>query len=334
MRDLYPEIEPDDRGWLDVGDDHCVYWETCGRPQGRAVLVLHGGPGSGCTPAMRRFFDPNTYRIVLFDQRGCGRSTPSASEPVADLATNTTDHLLGDIERIRLLLGIDRWMIFGVSWGVTLGLGYAERHPSRVTEMVLVGVTMTRRSEIEWLYRGVAPLFPEAWAKFRDGVPEADHEGRLLEAYARRLHDPDPAVCEKAARDFHEWEAALLSADPNAPPPARWSDPEFRLARARIVTHYFLHAAWLDEGALLEGADALREIPGIMIHGRFDVAAPLVTAWELDRVWPAGQLVVVERAGHSALDSGMTEAAVAATDRFARRWSRSRPRSSIPPARR
>ncbi len=315
---FYPEIEPYDHGMLDVGDGNRIYWEICGNPEGKPAVVLHGGPGSGCSTGIRRLFDPDGYRVVLFDQRGCGRSTPHASDLRTDLSVNTTGHLLGDIDHLRQHLGIDRWLIFGGSWGSTLGLAYAERNPQRVTEIVLVGVTMTRRSEIDWLYRGVAPLFPEQWARFQGGVPELERDGDLVEAYYRLLNSPDPAVRARAAKGWHDWEAALLSVDPYAKPPPEWSQPEFRMARARIVTHYFRHSAWLEDGILLREAGALARIPGVMVQGRLDLAGPLVTAWELAQAWPDGELVIVRGAGHSSADPGMSEAAIAATDRFAR----------------
>jgi proline iminopeptidase len=210
-------------------------------------------------------------------------------------------------------------MVFGVSWGSTLGLAYAEHHPERVTAIVLVGVTMTRQREIDWLYSGVAPLFPEQWQRFRAGVPESERDGSLVEAYARLLDDPDSAVRQKAADDWNDWEMALNSIDPNAKPSPRSLDPAFRLARARIITHYFRHRAWLEDGVLLREAGRLADIPGVMIQGRLDLGGPLVTAWELAQAWPAGRLVVVENAGHSASDPGMTEALIAATDGFAKR---------------
>jgi proline iminopeptidase len=319
MPALYPEHAPYDHGRLDVGDGNLVYWEECGNPDGKPAIVLHGGPGSGCSPAFRSYFDPASYRAVLFDQRGCGRSTPHASDPSTDLSVNTTDHLLEDIERLRRHLDIDRWLVLGFSWGSTLGLAYAETHPDRVSELILVGVTTTRRSEIEWLYHGVAPLFPEQWARFRAGVPAAEREGDLVEAYHRLLEDPDPAVRATAAKDWSDWEFALMSIDPDGTPGPRWSQPDFQLARARIVTHYFRHNAWLEDGILLRHAGALSGIPGVMVHGRLDLGGPLVTAWELDRAWPDGELVVVSGAGHASTDPGMGEAVVAATDRFAGR---------------
>jgi proline iminopeptidase len=303
---------------LDVGDGNLIYWEVCGRPDGKPAIVLHGGPGSGCSEGMRRYFDPDVYRIVLFDQRGCGRSRPHAAESHADLSANTTEHLLGDMERLRRRLNIERWLLFAGSWGCTLGLAYAERYPHRVTEIVLGGVTMTRRSEIDWLYRGVAPLFPEQWARFQAGAPPGVCDGDLVEAYHRLLQDPDPAVHMKAARDWCEWEAALLSVDPRAKPDPRRSQPAFQLAFARIVTHYFRHNAWLEDGILLREAAVLAGIPGVMVQGRLDLGAPLVTAWELARAWPDGELVIVDNAGHATSEPGIGEALIAATDRFAR----------------
>ncbi|MCL4861665.1 MAG: prolyl aminopeptidase [Caldilineaceae bacterium] len=317
MSDLYPEIEPYDQGMLAVGDGNLIYWETCGNPHGKPALVLHGGPGSGCSTGMRRYFDPRAYRVILFDQRGCGRSTPHASDPRTDLAANTTKHLLADIERLREHLGIDRWLVFGGSWGSTLGLAYAEQNPQRVSEIILVGVTTTRRAEIDWLYRGVAPLFPAQWARFRAGAPAGERDGDLVTAYYRLLHDPNAAVREQAARDWCTWESALESIDPDAKPDPRRLQPTFQMTFARIVTHYFYHNAWLEDGVLLREAGALVGIPGVMVQGRLDLAAPLVTAWELAQAWPDGELVLVNSGGHSPRDPGMSEAIIAATDRFA-----------------
>ncbi|MBZ0289656.1 MAG: prolyl aminopeptidase [Anaerolineae bacterium] len=281
MNALYPEIEPLDQDLLDVGDGNLMYWEVCGNPDGKTVVVLHGGPGSGCTSDMRRFFDPAAYRIVLFDQRNCGRSQPHASDPKVDLATNTTAHLLADMERLREHLHIGQWMLYGGSWGSTLALAYAEKFPERVTEIVIAGVTTTRQSEIDWLYRDIAPLYPEQWEHFRNGVPGDERDGDLVAAYNRLLHDPDPDVRTKAAQDWHDWEIGLMSLDPDAKPSGRWLDPAWRMARARICTHYFQHRAWLKHGVLLREAGSLAGIPGVLIHGRLDLGSPLVTAWEL-----------------------------------------------------
>jgi proline iminopeptidase len=319
MTVLYPAIEPYDHGMLDVGDGNLVYWEVCGNPNGKPAVVLHGGPGSGCSTGARRSFDPKAYRIILFDQRGCGRSMPHASDLRTDLSVNTTAHLLADLEQLRQYLAIDQWLLFGGSWGSTLGLAYAEGNPQRITEMVLVGVTTTRRAEIDWLYRGVAPLFPAQWARFRAGVPPAERDGDLVAAYHRLLQDPDPTIHMRAAKDWCEWESALVSVDPEAKPDPRRLQPAFQLAFARIVTHYFHHNAWLEEGMLLLQASSLAHIPGILIHGRLDLGSPLVTAWELAQAWPNSELVIVSGAGHSSTDPGMSEAIIAATDRFATR---------------
>ena len=314
---LYPEVEPYDHGMLEVGDGHRISWEVCGNPDGKPAVLLHGGPGSGRSTSARRFFDPTAYKIILFDQRGCGRSTPHASEPDTDLSVNTTAHLLRDMECLRSHLGVERWLIFGHSWGCTLGLAYAERYRERVRALLLVGVAMCRKSEIDWLSRGLATLFPEQWARFREGAPEGSRDGDLVAAYYQLLNDADPAVHTKAAKDWHDWEAATFSVGPGAKPPPAWSDPRFRLARARIVTHYFHHKAWLDEGVLLRQAHTLAGLPGVMVQGRLDLEAPLVTAWELSRVWRDGELLIVENAGHSHADIGVGAAIVAATDRFA-----------------
>ncbi|MBL1068833.1 prolyl aminopeptidase [Streptomyces sp. 7-21] len=317
MSGLYPETEPYATGTLDVGDGHRLYWETCGAPDGKPVVVLHGGPGSGCTSGMRRFFDPAAYRIVLFDQRGCGRSTPHASERAADLSANTTAHLLADLERLREHLGIERWQVFGGSWGCALGLLYAERHPDRVTELVLTGVATGRRAETDLLTRGLGAYFPAAWRRFRDGAPADGRDGDLAAAYARLLADPDPAVHERAARDWCDWEEAI-DVTREGPSP-RFASPRFRLAFARLVTHYWSHGSWLEEGQVLREAPALAGIPGVMVQGSLDPGNLLGTPWELARAWPDGELCLIDEAGHSIGDAGMAEALVAATDRFARR---------------
>jgi proline iminopeptidase len=317
MADLYPPIDPYETGMLDVGDGHCIYWETCGNPLGKPALVLHGGPGSGCTVNARRSFDPKAYRIILFDQRGSGRSQPHASNPGADLSTNTTSHLLVDIERLREHLGIERWMILGGSWGATLALVYAQDHVERVTELVLFSIATTTPAEIEWITRGVGAFFPEAWERFRNEVPEEERNGSLVEAYHRLLMHPDPAIHEKAARDWCDWEMAIVAIHPGHKPHPRYEDPAFRLGFARLVTHYWRHAAWLEDGALLRNVGRLSGIPGILIHGRLDIGGPLVTPWRLHQNWPGSELLVVGEAGHDARDPGMAESIVTATDRFA-----------------
>ncbi|MFJ7355793.1 prolyl aminopeptidase [Phyllobacterium sp. NPDC097923] len=320
MNSLYPEIEPYDHGMLAVGDGNEIHWEACGNPRGIPALVLHGGPGSGSSANARRFFDPERYRIILFDQRGCGRSIPHASDPQTDMSVNTTEHVLRDIECLRTHLDIGHWLLFGMSWGCTLGLAYAEAYPERVLALVLAGVTTTRRSEIDWLYRGIAPLFPEQWAHFRRGagLDSDEPDDDLVAAYYRLLNDADPAIRLQAARDWHAWESASILVDPTAKLSPKWSDDRYILARARIITHYFHHNAWLEDRILLNQASLLKGIPGVMIQGRFDLEAPLVTAWELSKAWPDGMLVIVPNTGHSPTSPGMTDAIIAATDRFAR----------------
>jgi proline iminopeptidase len=303
---------------LDVGDGNLVYWEVCGNPAGKPALVVHGGPGSGCSTGVRRSFDPDRYRIILFDQRGCGRSRPHASDPNADMSRNTTEHLLADMERLRDHLGVDRWLLFGGSWGSTLILAYAERHPDRVSEIVIRAVTTTRRSEIDWLYRGVGRFFPEEWHRFRAGVPEADRDGDLVAAYARLMEDPDPKVRAHAAIAWCAWEDAVISQEPNGKPNA-YSDrsPAALLAFVRICAHYFAHGAWLEEGALLRDARRLAGIPGVLIHGRLDLGGPIETAWSLARAWPDATLHIVDDAGHTGSDA-VRQRVYDALDQFAR----------------
>ncbi|TCP56447.1 proline iminopeptidase [Tamaricihabitans halophyticus] len=310
----YPEIEPYESGLLDVGAGTQVYWETCGNPDGKPVLVVHGGPGSGCSAGQRRFFDPSAYRIVLFDQRGCGRSTPHASDPAVDLTNNNTEALVGDMERLRELLGITRWMLFGGSWGSVLSLVYAERHPERVTEIVLMGLATGRRVETDVLTRGARELFPEAWARFAAGVPEADREGDLADAYARLLADPDPAVQERAAVDWCLWEDAISPAS-LGPNPA-FADPVFRMAFARLVTHYWRHGSWLAEGAVLRDAGKLAGIPGVLVQGSVDLANLVGTPWLLASAWPGSELRLIDDAGHTSSHPAMETALIEATDRF------------------
>ncbi len=317
MSGRYPEIEPYQHGMLDVGDGQSVYWETCGNPAGKPAVVLHGGPGSGCVPGFRRYFDPGAYRVVLFDQRGAGRSLPHASDPAASLDVNTTRHLIADIERLREFLGVGRWLVWGISWGSTLALAYAEQHPQRVSEIVLHSVTMSRPADIDWLCHGVGRFFPEEWARFRAGAAAAGPGGDLVAAYRRLLADPDPAVREQAARDWCAWEDAVVSLEEGWRPQARYADPRFRMAFARIVTHYFHHRAWLEDGALLRGAGRLSGIPGVLVHGRLDLGGPPVTAWELAQAWPDAELHLVG-AGHTG-GTDMDRHLIAATDRFAGR---------------
>jgi proline iminopeptidase len=320
--DTQPPVEPYDHGMLDVGDGNHVYWETCGNPDGKPALFVHGGPGGGCNERQRRRFDPELYRAVLFDQRGCGRSTPHASDPATDMRHNTTEHLIADMERLREHLGIDRWLLYGGSWGSTLMLAYAERYPHRVTEMVIASVTTTRRCETDWLYQGVGRFFPEAWERFRDGVPEADRDGDIFDilgAYARLTADPDRRVREKAALDWMTWEDTVLSLERHGrPSPFRDRPTDAMVAFVRICAHYFANGAWLEEGALLRDAGRLAGIPGVLVHGRLDLSGPMQTAWELSRAWPGAQLFAVDDAGHKGSD-GFNGHIRRALDTFARR---------------
>lgn len=318
LRALYPELEPYDTGFLDVGDGQTMYWEVSGNPRGKPVVFLHGGPGGGTTPAYRRFFDPEAYRIVLFDQRGCGRSTPHVADG-ADLSVNTTAHLIADIEALRTHLDIERWQVFGGSWGSTLALAYAQRYPERVTELVLRGIFLLRRSEIDWYYNGGAGhIFPELWEQFVAPVPESERAGDLVEAYHRLLHSDDPAVATRAAVAWSSWEGATSTLLPKPERVAETSEPRFALAFARIENHYFRHGGFLDEAQLLLDAATLHGIPGVIVQGRYDMVCPATSAWELHRAWPGSTLVVVDDAGHSATEPGITHHLVEATDRFRR----------------
>lgn len=316
---IYLVSEATADGWLPVGDGHALYWEEAGNPEGVPALILHGGPGSGFSAATRRFFDPDRYRIIGFDQRNAGRSRPSAAEAAADLSTNTTWHLVDDIERLRVRFGVESWVLYGASWGVTLGLAYAERHPDRVRAAVFAGVTTTRQSEIDWLYHGLREVLPEQWLAFRAGAPAAVADDDLVAGYNALMFDDDPAVREKAALDFHLWEGAMLLAEPGGKWPALWDDPAYRLQRGRIVTHYFRHAAWLAEGQLLAGGGRLAGIPAVLVQGMLDPQGPPHTAEELARAWPGAELKLIGGAGHATSGAGMSDAIVAALDGFAQR---------------
>jgi proline iminopeptidase len=313
MRTFYPEIEPYDHGMLDVGDGHRIYWELCGNPQGKPVVFLHGGPGAGCTPTQRRLFDPDKYRILLFDQRGCGRSSPYAS-----LEANTTWHLVADIERLRSMIGVDKWMVFGGSWGSTLALAYAETHPERVTELVLRGIFTLRRSELLWYYQeGASWIFPDKWEGFLAPIPEEERSD-LMAAYRKRLIDPDPAVRAKAARAWSLWEGETITLLHNQEYSDQFGDEHYAIAFARIENHYFVNEGWFEEGQLIRNAHRLKGIPGVIIQGRYDIATPPKTAWELHKAWPEAQFIMVPDAGHAVSEPGITHHLVEATDAFAR----------------
>ena len=314
---MYPPIEPYASGHLDVGDGQQIYWEECGNPEGKPALFLHGGPGGGLIPDFRRLHDPERYRIVLLDQRGCGRSLPHASDPAADLEINTTWHLVDDLERLREARGIERWQVVGGSWGSALALAYAEKHPERVTELILRGIFTLRRSELDFYYNGGAgQLFPERYAALLAPLGGWGFNGDVIAAYHSLLFDPDPAVHGPAAVAWSTGEAATITLEPNEELIADFAESAFALAFARIENHYFVHGGWLAEGQLLAGADRLQDIPGVIVQGRYDVATPAVTAYELHQAWPAAELTMVPLAGH-AKDDGIIAGLVAATDRFA-----------------
>ncbi|MEK7424121.1 MAG: prolyl aminopeptidase [Actinomycetota bacterium] len=316
---LLPEIDPYEVGMLDVGDGHRLYWEVSGNPDGKPAVVLHGGPGSGSSPSFRSMFDPRAYKVVQFDQRNCGRSTPHASEPEIDLSTNTTAHLIDDCERIRLHLGIDRWLVWGGSWGTALGLAYAQAHPERVTEMVLVSVVDTSHRQVEWITRSMGRIFPAEFACFRDAVPEQDRDGDLSAAYNRLLHAADPDTREMAAKAWCDWEDTHVGTNAGHRHDRRYDDPRFRMCFARIVTHYWSNAAFLDDDQLIRDAHRLGGIPGVLINGRLDISGPPDTAWQLARNWPDAEVVLVDDAGHGAGHPTTVEAIITATSRFATR---------------
>jgi proline iminopeptidase len=315
---LYPPVEPYATGMLDVGDGQQLYWEECGNPSGKPVVFLHGGPGGGIQPKVRRLFDPARYRIVLFDQRGCGRSRPHASEFGADLSTNTTWHLVADIERLRQYRGIDRWQVFGGSWGSALALAYAEQHPDRVSELVLRGIFTLRRSELDFYYNvGAGQLFPERYEMFLAPLGGRSFAGDTISAYHELLFDRDPAVHEPAAVAWSTWEAATITLEQDDSLIAEFSDPIYALAFARIENHYFVHRGWLSEGQLIANAGRLAGVPGVIVQGRYDLATPAVTAYDLHQAWPEAEFTIVPAAGHAFSEPGIVDALVAATDRFA-----------------
>lgn len=316
---LHPSTPPSASGNLAVGDGHVLSWETFGSPDGIPAVWLHGGPGAGASRAVGRWFDPTAYRLVVFDQRGCGRSRPLADRPGADLASNTTWHLVADLERLREHLGIERWLVAGGSWGVTLALAYAQQIPERVTALVLCAVTAGRRLETEWITRGMRRVFPEAWEQLVAVLPEQDRSGDLAAAFARQLADPSPEVHERAAAAWCDWEDTHVSLAPGWTPSPRYADPTFRQVFARLVTHYWSNGCFLDERPILEHMAALDGIPGVLVHGRHDVSSPLDTAYDLHRAWPTSRLVVVDD-GHGG--EAMTAAAVQALDELGRAGTR------------
>jgi proline iminopeptidase len=308
--DLYPPIEPFETGRLKVDARHELYWEQSGNPEGRPVVFLHGGPGAGAAPDHRRFFDPRTYRIIIFDQRGAGRSTPAGA-----IADNTTPLLIADMEQLRERLGVARWHVFGGSWGSTLALAYAQAHPDRVTGLVLRGIFLSRKQEIDWFLHGIRTLFPEAWAQFSGYLPEHER-GDILASYYRRLTDPDPAVHLPAARAWSTYEGSCSTLLPSPETVAAFGEERMALGLARIEAHYFVNHSFMAEAALLDGAERLRRIPGVIIQGRYDAVCPIVSADALHRAWPEADYVVVPDAGHSAMEPGVRRALVAATEKL------------------
>jgi len=308
--ELYPETEPYDSGVLELDAVHRMYWEVCGNPRGPAVVFLHGGPGAGSAPAHRRFFDPAHYRIVVFDQRGAGRS-----RPLGELRQNTTPLLVEDIERLRRHLGVERWLVFGGSWGSTLALAYAIEHPDRCAGLILRGVFLCRKSEIDWFLYGLRNLFPEVWAEFAAVIPGDERED-LLTAYYRRLTDPDPAVHVPAARAWSIYEGSCSTLLPSPETVAYFASDAVALGLARIEAHYFKHGIFMPDDALLSNVDRIRNVRGIIVQGRYDAVCPIVTADDLHRAWPEAEYIVVPDAGHSAWEPGICAELVRATERF------------------
>ncbi|HEX2580690.1 MAG TPA: prolyl aminopeptidase [Dongiaceae bacterium] len=310
MRDLYPEIEPYDSGRLPLDDLHTMYYEQSGNPQGVPVVFLHGGPGAGANPGHRRFFDPSFYRIVIFDQRGSGRSTPLGST-----VRNTTPLLIEDIERLRAHLGIQKWFVFGGSWGSTLALAYAEHHPDRVKGLGLRGIFLCRKSEIDWFLYGIRELAPEAWRAFAEVIPEAER-GDLLSAYHRRIADEDPAVHMPASRAWSVYEASCSTLLPSPDTVSAFANPAFALGLARMETHYFINNIFLPDNFLLANIARIRAIPAFIVQGRYDLVCPIRSADDLHRAWPEARYDIVPDAGHSAMEPGTRTLLVAGMDRF------------------
>ncbi|MGA9716314.1 MAG: prolyl aminopeptidase [Aeromicrobium sp.] len=318
MPDTSREIEPHDTGLLDVGDGQQIYYEVSGNPDGKPAVYLHGGPGGASSPNQRQVFDPKKYRIVLFDQRGCGDSLPHASAPDADLSAITTWHIVADMEALRLHLGIDTWLVCGGSWGSALALAYAQKHPDSVSELVLRGIFTLRKSELDWFYEGgAANVYPDLWEGYVEPVPE-DQRGRLIEAYSRLLNDPDPAVHVPAAKAWSRWESSTITLLQDADLIDHFTEDAFAVAFARIENHFFMNQGWFYDGQLIAEAHKLKNIPAVIIQGRYDMCTPAVTAWDLHRAWPEADFQMIPDAGHSFQEPGIFAALIEATDRFAR----------------
>ena len=312
LRTLYPEIEPFETGMLEVGDGHTLSWERVGTRGAKPAVFLHGGPGGGIAPVHRRLFDPALYDVILFDQRGCGRSTPHAG-----LEANTTWRLVADIEKLRELAGHERWLVFGGSWGSTLALAYAQTYPEAVSELVLRGIYTLTRGELDWYYQfGVSEMFPDKWERFQAPIPEAERHD-MMAAYRRRLTGDDRAVQLEAARAWSLWEGETITLLPEPSTSGKFGEDDFALAFARIENHFFVHSGWLEEGQLVRDAYKLADIPGVIIHGRYDMPCPLRYAFALHKAWPQAEFHIVEGAGHAFSEPGILDRLIAATDGFA-----------------
>ena len=313
LRTVYPAIEPYETGMLDVGDGHSIYYERSGTRGAKPAVFLHGGPGGGASPIHRQLFDPALYDVMLFDQRGCGRS-----KPYAELEANTTWHLVADIERLRALMGVEKWLVFGGSWGSTLALAYAEKYPEHVSELILRGVYTLTRAELDWYYKfGVSEMFPEKWERFLAPLPEHERHDPMA-AYRRLLTGEDEAARLEAAKAWSIWEGETITLLPNPAFTAAFSDAHYALAFARIENHYFVHDGWLEEGQLLRDAGKLHGIPGTIVHGRYDMPCPAKNAWALHKAWPEADFHLIEGAGHAYSEPGILDQLIRATDRFAR----------------
>lgn len=312
LRGFYPEIEPFETGFLDVGDGHTIYWERVGTKGAKPAVFLHGGPGGGTSPLQRRLFDPALYDVLLFDQRGCGKSTPHAG-----LDANTTWHLVADIERLRRMMGVEKWLVFGGSWGSTLALAYAETHPEHVSELVLRGIYTLTRAELDWYYQfGVSEMFPDRWEMFQAPIPENERHD-MMGAYRRYLTGTDKKKQLECAIAWSTWEGATITLLPNPDYAAHFGEDDYAIAFARIENHFFVHGGWMDEGQLLRDAHKLKDIPGVIVHGRYDMPCPAKYAWQLHKAWPKADFHLVEGAGHAYLEPGILDQLIRATDRFA-----------------
>jgi proline iminopeptidase len=312
LRTLYPEIEAYESGFLDTGDGHSVYWERSGTRGAKPAVFLHGGPGGGFSPSHRRLFDPDLYDVLLFDQRGCGKSTPNAS-----LDNNTTWHLVSDIEKLREMVGVETWQVFGGSWGSTLALAYAEKHPDRVSELVVRGIYTLTKAELAWYYQfGVSEMFPDKWERFLAPIPEAERHD-MMGAYRKRLTGTDREGQVEAAIAWSTWEGQTITLLPEPSTSDKFGEVDFAIAFARIENHYFVHAGWMEEGQLLRDAGKLNDIPGTIVHGRYDMPCPAKYAWALHKAWPKADFRLIEGAGHAYSEPGILDALIEATDRYA-----------------